>query len=132
MKKLITIILLIIGAFVLFKDKSVAPTEFEVETYNNESVEAPTARELNIEANNFSFSTRAISVNKGDTIKINFKDNVGMHNFRLDEFGVATKVLKAGESETITFVADKIGEFEYYCSVGTHRAMGMIGKLIVN
>src|SRR3989344_3583974 len=108
MKKLITIILLIIGAFVLFKDKSVAPTEFEVETYNNESVEAPTARELNIE------------------------DNVCMHNFRLDEFGVATKVLKAGESETITFVADKIGEFEYYCSVGTHRAMGMIGKLIVN
>jgi plastocyanin len=28
-------------------------------------------------------------------------------------------------------VADKKGTFEYYCSVGQHRALGMKGKLVV-
>jgi len=31
----------------------------------------------------------------------------------------------------VTFVADKAGEYEFYCSVGQHRANGMVGKLIV-
>jgi|SRR3989344_2427324 len=126
----IVILVLVAGAFILFKDKSVAPTN--IEEVRTENTEESTIRELNVETNNFSFSTRVISVNKGDTVKINFKNVSGTHNFMLNEFNVATEVLKAGESETITFVADKSGTFEYYCSVGTHRQIGMAGKLIVN
>jgi len=36
-----------------------------------------------------------------------------------------------GTPTSVTFVADKTGTFEYYCSVGNHRAQGMVGKLIV-
>jgi plastocyanin len=34
-------------------------------------------------------------------------------------------------STFIEFVANKKGKFEYYCSVGEHRAMGMKGNLVV-
>jgi len=54
-----------------------------------------------------------------------------MHDFVVDEFGAKTDTLQTGQSDTITFVADKTGTFEYYCSVGNHRAMGMKGNLIV-
>ncbi|KKT09719.1 MAG: Plastocyanin [candidate division WWE3 bacterium GW2011_GWB2_43_22] len=55
----------------------------------------------------------------------------GTHDLRLDEFNVATKLLKAGETDTVEFTADKAGVFEYYCSVGEHRKMGMVGTLTV-
>jgi hypothetical protein len=37
----------------------------------------------------------------------------------------------AGASDVVEFTADKAGTFEYYCSVGNHRAMGMKGTLTV-
>jgi plastocyanin len=70
-------------------------------------------------------------VKKGDTVTITFKNSVGFHDWKLDEFKAATAKLAAGKEETVTFVADKTGTFEYYCSVGQHRANGMVGNLIV-
>jgi len=49
----------------------------------------------------------------------------------MNEFNARTKQIKAGETETIEFIADKVGSFEYYCSVGQHRQMGMVGTLVV-
>ena len=53
------------------------------------------------------------------------------HDWKVDEFAVATKILSVGEEETIEFVASKAGTFEYYCSVGSHRANGMKGSLTI-
>jgi len=55
----------------------------------------------------------------------------GTHDFVIDEFNVATKMTKTGETDTVEFIADKAGVFEYYCSVGEHRKMGMVGTLTV-
>ncbi len=133
MAKVIIIILLVIGVFVLFKDKSEAPTNIGVEeATTEESAENVQAKEFSIDATNFSFAPKNLTVNKGDTVKITLTRKLGMHDLKIDEFGVATKVLKAGESDTVTFVADKTGTFEFYCSVGTHREMGMVGTLTVN
>lgn len=79
----------------------------------------------------FKFSVGEMRVKKGDRVTIVFTNAGGMHDWKVDEFNAATKVLKAGEVETISFVASKTGSFEYYCSVGNHRAMGMKGTLIV-
>jgi plastocyanin len=84
-----------------------------------------------IDSQNFSFSEKEIRVKEGQTVQITLNDKDGFHDLVIDEFGVKTKRLNAGESDTITFVADKKGTFEYYCSVGNHRAMGMKGTLIV-
>lgn len=92
---------------------------------------AAKAKEFIVEGNNFSFDVKEIKVKKGDTVKIVFNNKEGFHDWVLDEFDAKTKQIKEGESETIEFVADKAGTYEYYCSVGKHRANGMVGKLIV-
>ena len=90
-------------------------------------------KEFTIEATSFKFTPADIQVNQGDTVKINFVNKEGFHDFVIDEFSLArTQKLSTCGSQTIQFVADKKGTFESYCSVGTHRQMGMVGKLIVN
>lgn len=96
-------------------------------------VETPTTETHVIEltARNFSFAPAEIRVKKGDTVRIVLKNEEGNHNWKIDEFGVETKVITAGETNTVEFVADTVGSFEYYCSVMQHRQMGMRGMLIV-
>lgn len=148
--KIITVIIVLVlvgGGFLLFKNRGVAPTkDVEIntnmpvpgsDTKETEVVEetqknAPTSvKEFSISAAPFSFSPSTMTVNKGDTVKITVKNTKGTHDFKIDEFNASTRLLNTGETQTITFVADKTGTFDYYCSVGSHRAMGMVGKLTV-
>lgn len=100
-------------------------------TPSGESMMQKGVKEFTAAGSNFKFSPSEIKVKKGDTVKITFKNTSGIHNLFIDEFNVATKTIQAGQEETVQFIADKAGTFEYYCSVGTHRAMGMVGKFIV-
>lgn len=86
---------------------------------------------FNVIGTPFAFSLSEIKVKKGDTVKIVFTNQQGTHDWVIDEFNARTAVLQAGKTQTIQFVANKTGTFEYYCSVGTHRQMGMKGNLIV-
>lgn len=92
---------------------------------------ASRTKEFTISGQNFSFAPSSISVKKGDTVKIIFKNTNGFHDLKIDAFKAATKKIQGGSEETIQFIADKTGTFEYYCSVGSHRAMGMKGALTV-
>jgi len=92
---------------------------------------AGTVKEFTILGSDYKFSPNAISVNKGDTVRVIFKNSGGLHDFRIDEFNVATKVIGTGAQQTVEFVADKAGQFQYYCSVSGHRQMGMWGTLTV-
>ena len=88
-------------------------------------------KEFTVIGQPFSFTPATMTVKKGDTVKLIFKNMQGTHDWRLDEFNAKTNVIQGGQEETITFVADKGGTFEYYCSVGTHRRMGMKGTFTV-
>lgn len=91
-----------------------------------------TVKEFTVEGSSFKFTPNKITVKKGDTVKVNFKSIGAMpHDFAIDEFNVATKQISGGATESVTFVADKAGTFEFYCSVGNHRAQGMVGTLVV-
>jgi len=94
-------------------------------------VAVPSMKEFTVTGENFSFSPAAITVKKGDRVRITFKNSGGTHDWKLDEFGAATRRLQSGQEETIEFVADQAGSFEYYCSVGFHRAAGMKGTIMV-
>ncbi len=39
------------------------------------------------------------------------------HNFNIDEFNVHTKDLGYFQTQTVTFIADKEGTFQYYCTI---------------
>lgn len=89
-------------------------------------------KEFTVNGSSFKFEPATLTVNKGDKVKITFKNSGGTHDFVIDEFNVKTQVIPGGQEATAEFTADKSGTFQYYCSVGNHRAMGMVGTLTVN
>jgi cytochrome c oxidase subunit II len=96
-----------------------------------EAKHKPKALTFDFNAGPFYFVPNVIKVKKGDKVTFNMKNDKGFHDLTLDEFGLKIGPLKEGESGTATFTADKAGTFEYYCSVGKHRALGQKGTLIV-
>lgn len=85
-----------------------------------------------ITSSNYQFDVKEIRVKKGETVNITLVNSDGRHDWVLDGYDdVRTKTLLSGEQDTVEFVADKAGTFEFYCSVESHRQMGMVGKLIV-
>jgi plastocyanin len=73
-----------------------------------------------------------LNVKQGDRVRIEFTTTSGFHDWVVDEFNAKSKQVGDGQSSSVEFVADKKGTYEYYCSVGTHRQMGMKGQLIVS
>lgn len=73
-----------------------------------------------------------LTVQQGDRVRIEFSSTDGFHDWVVDEFSAATEKVRPEDGVTVVeFTADQAGEFEYYCSVGSHRANGMWGTLIV-
>lgn len=142
---IVVIVLVAIGAFIYINSKNIAVTEtvptnevsslpVETGTTTDMTIASSTnaVKEFIVSGESFSFTPNTISVKKGDTVKITFKNVEGFHDFKIDEFNVATARIGGGKEETVTFVADKAGQFQYYCSVGSHRANGMWGTITVS
>lgn len=89
------------------------------------------AKTITIDAGSFSFTPNVIRVKKGDKIKIVMTSKDMMHDFTIDELNVKMPITKSGTTGTVEFTANQAGTFEYYCSVGQHRANGQVGTLIV-
>jgi plastocyanin len=89
-------------------------------------------REVTVTGTNFDFNPEQIQVRRGDRVRLTFTSESGFHDWVVDEIPDAkTNRLNSGQSQTIEFVADRVGTFEYYCSVGNHRQMGMVGSLVI-
>ncbi len=89
-------------------------------------------KEIEITNRGLVFSVSEMRVNVGDTVRVTFTNGGGRHDWVLDEFdGAQTDVIRAGQSQTVEFVADKAGTFEFYCSVPGHRQAGMYGTFVV-
>jgi len=87
--------------------------------------------EISMEAKKFEFIPSTIEVNQGDTVRITAVSTDVDHGLAIDEYGIREKLLP-NEPATFEFVADKTGEFIYYCSVFCGKGHGkMRGKLIV-
>jgi nitrite reductase (NO-forming) len=69
----------------------------------------------------------------GDTVRITvINGDPILHDLKIDEFGVTTgEMTTAEQTVVLEFVADRPGEFFYYCSVPGHQQAGMQGKLRV-
>ena len=140
------VVLLVVGGFLFSQrrnqpvsdvmpatDENVQGVETEVDNaiVKDALPTVETEQVINIEAGSFYYSQKEIRVKKGQTVKIVLTAKDMMHDFNIDELEVDGPIIKAGESTTIEFVADRVGEFEYYCSVGQHRQNGQVGKLII-
>lgn len=91
----------------------------------------PTFIEFNIESRGLSFTPNEIKAKVGDTVRVIYRNNLGTHDFVIDEFNVRSPLINEGEIAAVEFLVDKRGVFEFYCSVPGHREAGMKGTLIV-
>ena len=108
----------------VMEEVSPTPTEEAVEPIEE-------VVEIDMEAASYSFRPNEITVKLGQTVRITLTANDMQHNFSLDEFDVDSEIVAEGESTTIEFLADQVGEFEFYCGVGNHRSLGQVGTLII-
>ncbi|MCF7871954.1 multicopper oxidase domain-containing protein [Candidatus Woesearchaeota archaeon] len=103
----------------------------------NTNTETTKSKKFHLNGINYAFvmnneQAPDIMVNEGDLVTIEFESQEGFHDWVVDEFNAATEKVRPEDGmTTITFIADKKGTYEYYCSVGSHRAQGMFGNLIV-
>ena len=86
--------------------------------------------EATVEGSEYSFSPKTITVKKGATVKLTFK-NIGntIHTWTIDELDLDTGSILPGSSKTIEFDAVEAGTYEIYCSVSGHKESGMVGTL---
>lgn len=76
------------------------------------------------------FSLAEMTVKKGDTVRVKVTNTKGQHDFKIDEFKVDLETPE-GKEVMVEFVADKVGDFEFYCSKYNHRSIGQKGTLHV-
>ena len=105
--------------------------EQETEETSNVVQEEVTAIDASftMTAGNFFFEPSTMRVKAGDTVNVFFSENSGTHDLTIDEIGFSERVVDGG---SMTFTAPSTpGSYAYYCSIGSHRALGMEGVLIV-
>lgn len=138
---LVVVLLIIVGAggFFFMKKQHATQTAVPQPTtamQKEEPTKEPTqamsdVKEISVEGGMFYFKPNVIKVKKGEKVKITFTNKEGVHDFVIDELNVKSKRIDEGQSDTVEFTPDKTGSFEFYCSVGNHRQMGMKGTLVV-
>lgn len=91
----------------------------------------PQERNFQIEASQFAYSPSIFRVNPGDTVNIQLISTDVVHGLYVDGYDVSVQA-DPGQTQTLSFVADKQGSFRFRCNV-TCGAMHpfMIGKMTV-
>lgn len=133
---MIVLVVIALGGFLWYMKGSmptqpVQPSESMQPASGNAVTDANT-KALTVDGSEFKFNMTSITLKKGEKVKLTLTNSGNMpHDFVVDELGIRTKIIKNGETDTIEFTPDKTGSFEFYCSVGSHRAKGMKGTMIV-
>jgi len=84
---------------------------------------------VDMQSGNFFFAPDTLTVEPGASVKITFTENAGFHTFVIDELDINFSI---SEGEALKFTAPtEPGTYAYYCDIGSHRAFGMEGTLIV-
>lgn len=76
------------------------------------------------------FSLKEIVVKKGDKVRIKITNTAGDHDFVIDAYGIKSET-PLDKEVVVEFTADKVGDFEFYCSKYAHRTIGQTGTLRV-
>ena len=86
-----------------------------------------------VDAFDFGYSSSSLNAKVGQEVTVTLNNTgTGSHNFVIDALGVNSGVISGGETTTFTFTPDQAGSFEFYCSIGSHKNMGMLGTLVVS
>ncbi len=135
------IALLLIGGVYMYSSRQTEPkedadamiTEVPTEAQPTGEVAMMEEADYTIDLQNFSFTPNVMEGKAGEILKVKIVNVGGFHDFVIDELGVQSTQIAEGESEIVEIMIpkDATGEYEFYCSVGNHRAQGMVGALMI-
>lgn len=128
-------LLLITGGFFLFRNQRLTLSKIDnkknLAPVNNQLVNGQPIKEMTIIAKKWQFDPKEIRVKQGERLKLRVKSVDVDHGFALSAFGI-DQTISAGKETVIEFVADRKGEFPFFCSVYCGEGhSGMRGKLVV-
>jgi nitrite reductase (NO-forming) len=74
-----------------------------------------------------------LMVHEGETVQVNLINGEGaQHDVVIDQYAARSAIVSGkNASSSFSFVASKVGEFDYFCSIAGHRQAGMEGQLQV-
>lgn len=126
----VIILFLIVGGYFFWRSgypsskPSLIPT---IETPTN-TPSASEVEEITVIGKEFSFLPSEIAVKSGQKVKIIFENKgKNSHDLVIDDLGVRTKIVGAGQTDVVEFVASRSGTFDIICSVPGHKEAGMQG-----
>lgn len=145
---LVSVIGVIFLGWILMPAKDQTAPEGSMETQVEETGQMPTDAESTMEktepeammaegkvveivADDFTYDVKEIRVKQGEKLSVSVMNSEGTHDFVIDELEVNTGMIPADSTVQLEIPTDKPGTYEYYCSVGQHRQMGMKGMLII-
>jgi len=109
----------------------VAVASLAVGVYSRQ--ESGESRSFNVVARKFSYSEPRIEVRQNDLVKITFEAADIPHSFTIDEPYRLAKRAAPGHPVVFEFRADKVGTFDFYCSLkADDGCRKMKGQLDVN
>lgn len=80
----------------------------------------------------FRYNPKVIKVRGGQRVTIKFYNTGTLpHNLTIPSINLATKTVGPGHADIIEFIAPGEGEYEFFCTVDSHKNMGMTGTLKV-
>lgn len=107
---------------------TVAPITTPTTATPKPEISVMTSLDVSLSAKNFAFAPNAITAKPGQTVRVTLSDVEGFHTFVID--GIVKQSVTTGS--VVTFVAPTApGSYPIYCDVGSHRANGMEGTLVV-
>jgi cytochrome c oxidase subunit 2 len=90
-------------------------------------------REIEVIAKQWEFQPSVIELKKGDKVKLKIRSLDVPHGFAMPVGYKIDKKINPGETVEVEFVADKVGKFPYFCSIGCGKGhFEMAGEIIVS
>ena len=89
-------------------------------------------KEIHIQMSNWNFVQDPVTIQKGDQVRLLVTSKEGTHGIMIPDLELSTDKIAPGEEQTLEFVAQEAGTFQYYCNVPCgpgHRSMR--GQLMV-
>jgi hypothetical protein len=99
------------------KSSNTTDTASKPASSDNQASTATTGTDFTINANDDTADLKTLNVKKGDTIKVTFKvdtNNVYHGGLEFKSDVVSSKPIQPGDSDTVTFTADKSFDFTPY------------------
>jgi len=119
------------------EEETLEEQETETETGAEETDSTSEEVDETIEIRGFadnSYSVEELNIEEGQTVEFIYTHEAGQHDLVLEnsegEEVASTDVLtEEGESDSFTYTFEDADDYEFFCSVGTHRQAGMEGTI---